>query len=53
LGPLARAEEMRLGYVIAAYAIVIGSVAGYGIWVRGQRRKLMRPRKHDGRDGSV
>ena len=40
-------------YVIAAYAIVIGSVAGYGIWVHGQRRKLMHPRKRGPGDESV
>ncbi len=28
-------------YVIAAYAIVIGSLAGYGLWIRAQRRALI------------
>jgi hypothetical protein len=30
-----------LGYVIAAYAIVIGSLGAYALWVCSQRRKLM------------
>ena len=28
-------------YVIAAYAIVVGSLAGYGLWIRAQRRALI------------
>lgn len=31
-----------LGYAIAAYVIVIGVLAAYGLWVQGQRRKLIR-----------
>jgi len=30
-----------LGYVIAAYGIVIGSLVVYALWIHGQRRKLM------------
>jgi len=30
-----------LGYVIAAYGIVIGSLGAYALWVHNQRRKLM------------
>ena len=30
-----------MSYVIAAYAIVIGTLVGYGWWVRNQRRQLM------------
>jgi len=30
-----------LGYVIAAYGIVIGSLIAYALWIRSQRRKLM------------
>ncbi len=30
-----------MGYVIAAYAIVIGSLGAYALWVHSQRRKLM------------
>jgi hypothetical protein len=29
-----------LGYVIAAYGIVIGSLGAYALWIRSQRRKL-------------
>lgn len=31
-----------MSYVIAAYAVVIGALVSYGLWVRGQRRQLMR-----------
>ncbi len=31
-----------MSYVIAAYAIVIGTLVGYGLWLRAQRRALMR-----------
>jgi hypothetical protein len=30
-----------LGYVIAAYGIVIGTLVVYALWIVGQRRKLM------------
>jgi len=30
-----------LGYVIAAYGIVIGSIGAYALWIRNQRRKLV------------
>lgn len=30
-----------LAYVIAAYVIVVGSLAGYGLWIRAQRRALI------------
>lgn len=33
---------IELGYAIAAYAIVIGSLLGYGLWVQARRRELMR-----------
>ena len=29
-----------MGYVIAAYGIVIGSLGAYALWVHNQRRKL-------------
>jgi hypothetical protein len=29
-----------LGYVIAAYGIVIGSLGAYALWIHSQRRKL-------------
>jgi hypothetical protein len=31
-----------VSYVIAAYAVVIGTLTGYGLWLRAQRRALMR-----------
>ncbi len=31
-----------MGYVIAAYIVVIGSLIVYGVWVQTQRRALMR-----------
>ena len=31
-----------MAYVIAAYAIVIGSLVAYGLWVQAQRRALER-----------
>ena len=44
-----------MSYVIAAYAIVIGALAGYGLWLRAQRRALMREaeaRRSHGTDGA-
>ena len=31
-----------MGYVIAAYIVVIGSLVVYGVWLQIQRRALMR-----------
>ncbi len=31
-----------MGYVIAAYTVVVGSLVGYGLWVVMERRALMR-----------
>ena len=31
-----------MGYVIAAYGVVIGALMIYGLWVRSQRRALRR-----------
>jgi hypothetical protein len=39
-----------LSYVIAAYGIVIGSLAAYGLWVQSQRRRLMTRGKPDEND---
>jgi hypothetical protein len=36
-----------LGYLIAAYAITIGSLGAYALWIRVQRRKLMDRDKRD------
>jgi hypothetical protein len=37
-----------VGYVIAAYTLVIGTIAGYGLWLRARRRKLMQDAEGDG-----
>lgn len=34
--------EGLLGYVIAAYALVFGALAAYGLWIQAQRRALAR-----------
>jgi hypothetical protein len=39
-----------VSYVIAAYAIVIGTLVGYGVWVQKQRRELMRSADSDERE---
>ena len=39
-----------MAYTIAAYALVIGTLVSYGLWVRGQRRQLMREAPPDERD---
>ena len=49
--------EVPLGYVIAAYALVLGSLLAYGLWVQSQRRALRgegerRPREDRDGDGS-
>ena len=31
-----------MAYLIAAYAIVIGSLVAYGLWLQSQRRKQIR-----------
>jgi hypothetical protein len=31
-----------LGYLIAAYALVLGTLLVYGLWLQSQRRALMR-----------
>jgi hypothetical protein len=30
-----------LGYLIAAYVLVLGTLLAYGLWLRSQRRALM------------
>ena len=43
-----------MGYVIAAYTIVIGSFGAYALWVHSQRRKLMARSEQDESDsGSI
>jgi hypothetical protein len=37
-----------VGYAIAAYVLVIGSLVGYGLWIQAQRRALMRRDPPDG-----
>ncbi len=39
-----------MGYVIAAYGIVIGSLVAYTIWIHNQRRKLRGQGEHDPND---
>jgi hypothetical protein len=39
-----------LGYLIAAYGIVIGSLVAYALWVHGQRRKLKSQGERDPSD---
>jgi hypothetical protein len=44
-----------MAYLIAAYAVVFGSLAVYGFWLQGQRRALMRQareRERSAREGS-
>ena len=43
-------RENALGYVIAAYTIVIGSLGAYALWVHSQRRKLMARSEQDESD---
>jgi hypothetical protein len=31
-----------VGYLIAAYLVVVGSLVAYGLWVQAQRRALRR-----------
>jgi hypothetical protein len=43
-------DKDALGYVIAAYGIVIGSLGVYALWIRSQRRKLMARDEQDSND---
>ena len=38
-------------YVIAAYALVFGSLAAYALWVQRERRALLRRERERGPDG--
>ena len=31
-----------MGYLIAAYVVVVGSLLAYGLWIQAQRRALRR-----------
>ena len=31
-----------MGYLIAAYIVVVGSLVAYGLWIQAQRRALRR-----------
>jgi hypothetical protein len=42
-----------VAYSIAAYALVIGVLSAYGLWVQSQRRQLMREAQSDDRDESA
>lgn len=37
-----------MGYVIAAYAVVLGSLVAYGLRVEVERRALIRCEEHEG-----
>jgi len=37
-----------VGYLIAAYLVVVGSLLAYGLWIQAQRRALRR--RDDGRE---
>jgi hypothetical protein len=43
-------REDALGYLIAAYGIVIGSLGAYALWIRSQRRKLTARGERDPND---
>jgi hypothetical protein len=43
-------RENALGFVIAAYAIVIGSLVVYALWIHSERRKLMARGEQDSSD---
>ncbi len=48
-----RTSEAILGFAIAAYAVVIGSLVAYGVWVQLQRksaRKVLSPDDPGSRD---
>ena len=34
-------EDEALGYLIAAYVLVLGTLLVYGLWLQSQRRALM------------
>lgn len=37
-----RTPGERMGYLIAAYVVVVGSLVAYGLWIQAQRRALER-----------
>ena len=39
-----------MSYLIAAYALVVGTLVSYGWWVQSQRRQLKRQAHPDDRD---
>jgi hypothetical protein len=47
---LGEGRRNALGYVIAAYAIVIGSLCVYALRVHSQRRRLMARGEQDSND---
>ena len=45
-----------MGYLIAAYVVVVGSLLAYGLWIQAQRRALRRrgeARRDAGAPGSA
>jgi hypothetical protein len=45
--PVLRRPEVLVSYVIAAYALVVGSLVWYGWRVQSQRRQISRTRDAD------
>lgn len=41
-----------MGYLIAAYGVVVGALLGYGLWLQRQRRALGRELEALGRRGA-
>jgi hypothetical protein len=41
-----------MGYLIAAYAVVVVSLIAYGLWIQLQRRALRRPGEERRTDGA-
>lgn len=40
-----------MGYTIAAYVVVIGSLVAYGLWIHSQRRALARRAEAEEEEG--
>ncbi len=41
-----------MGYLIAAYVVVLGSLIAYGVWIQVQRRSLRRRGEDPRADGA-
>ena len=42
-----------MGYLIAAYIVVVGSLLAYGLWIQAQRRALRRRDEGPGAGGAA